>query len=29
MDKYAKWFWIILGIIFIGGVEDIFNGDNY
>lgn len=29
MDKYVKWFWIILGVIFIGGVEDIFNGDNY
>jgi carbon starvation protein CstA len=29
MDKYIKWFWIILGIIFIGAVEDIFNGDNY
>ena len=29
MDKFAKWFWIILGVIFIGGLEDIFNGDNY
>ena len=29
MDKYTKWFWIILGIIFLGAVEDIFNGDNF
>jgi len=25
MDKYAKWFWIIMGIIFLGALEDIFN----
>ena len=29
MHNFTKWFWIILGIIFIGGVEDIFNGDNF
>jgi len=29
MDKYVKWFWMILSVIFIGSVEDIFNGDNY
>jgi carbon starvation protein CstA len=28
MDKYAKWFWIILGVIFIGALEDIFLGDD-
>jgi hypothetical protein len=27
MDKYAKWFWIIMTIIFIGAMEDIFLGD--
>ena len=28
MDKYAKWFWIIMGIIFLGALEDIFLGDD-
>ena len=28
MDKYIKWFWIILGIIFLGALEDIFLGDD-
>jgi carbon starvation protein CstA len=28
MDKYARWFWIILGVIFIGALEDIFLGDD-
>jgi hypothetical protein len=27
MNKFTKWFWIILGIIFIGALEDIFFGD--
>jgi hypothetical protein len=27
MDKYAKWFWIIMAIIFIGALEDMFLGD--
>ena len=28
MDKFAKWFWIILGIIFVGALEDMIFGDN-
>ena len=28
MDKCVKWFWIVLGIIFIGALEDIFLGDD-
>ena len=28
MDKYTKWFWIIMGIIFLGALEDIFLGDD-
>jgi len=28
MDKYAKWFWIIMGVIFLGALEDIFLGDD-
>lgn len=28
MDKYTKWFWIIMGVIFLGALEDIFLGDD-